>query len=240
MKEIEVEMQRTQKNKATSYHLGRLKAQLAKLRTELLAPAAGAATGAKAGDGFEVSKYGHARVGARSQRPAQLPSPHAEARRVVPAAPALIGFPSVGKSTMLSQLTGTHSEQARVHAALCAQRAARKRFARARACARSTQALHTLTLAQAAYEFTTLTCIPGVIHYRDAKIQVCAALCACALMLCHPSDARFFSRSCWICLVSSRARPRARAAAARSLPSPKAPTSFSWRAAPTLLVDGAP
>ncbi len=78
-----MEMQRTQKNKATSYHLGRLKAQLAKLRTELLAPAAGAATGAKAGDGFEVSKYGHARVGARSQRPAQLPSPlpHAEAHR---------------------------------------------------------------------------------------------------------------------------------------------------------------
>ena len=26
--------------------------------------------------------------------------------------------------------------------------------------------------AQAAYEFTTLTCIPGVIHYRDAKIQL--------------------------------------------------------------------
>ena len=24
----------------------------------------------------------------------------------------------------------------------------------------------------AAYEFTTLTCIPGVIHYNDAKIQL--------------------------------------------------------------------
>lgn len=48
---------------------------------------------------------------------------------------ALIGFPSVGKSTLLTQLTGTSSEAA-------------------------------------AYEFTTLTCIPGVIHYNDAKIQL--------------------------------------------------------------------
>ena len=47
----------------------------------------------------------------------------------------LAGFPSVGKSTILTQLTGTTSEVA-------------------------------------AYEFTTLTCIPGVIHYNDAKIQL--------------------------------------------------------------------
>lgn len=33
--EIELEMSRTQKNKATEYHLGQLKARLAKLRTEL-------------------------------------------------------------------------------------------------------------------------------------------------------------------------------------------------------------
>ena len=48
---------------------------------------------------------------------------------------ALTGFPSVGKSTLLTALTGTKSEAA-------------------------------------AYEFTTLTCIPGVIHYNDAKIQL--------------------------------------------------------------------
>ena len=48
---------------------------------------------------------------------------------------ALIGFPSVGKSTLLTELTGTKSEAA-------------------------------------SYEFTTLTCIPGVIHYNDAKIQL--------------------------------------------------------------------
>ena len=41
----------------------------------------------------------------------------------------------MGKSTLLTLLTGTSSEAA-------------------------------------AYEFTTLTCIPGVIHYNDAKIQL--------------------------------------------------------------------
>lgn len=38
IKEIEREMERTQKNKATEYHLGQLKAKLAKLRTQLLEP----------------------------------------------------------------------------------------------------------------------------------------------------------------------------------------------------------
>ena len=39
IKDIELEMSRTQKNKATEYHLGQLKAKLAKLRTELQEPA---------------------------------------------------------------------------------------------------------------------------------------------------------------------------------------------------------
>ena len=59
IKDIELEMSRTQKNKATEGHLGILKSKLAKLRTELLAPSK---SGGGEGDGFEVSKYGHGRV----------------------------------------------------------------------------------------------------------------------------------------------------------------------------------
>ncbi|CAG8482006.1 17973_t:CDS:2 [Cetraspora pellucida] len=89
---VEAEMARTQKNKATSYHLGTLKAKLAKLL------------------GFDVAKTGVARIG-------------------------FVGFPSVGKSTLMSKLTGTFS-------------------------------------AVAAYEFTTLTTVPGVLQYKGAKIQI--------------------------------------------------------------------
>jgi len=38
IKEIEFEISRTQKNKATEYHLGQLKAKLAKYRSELFEP----------------------------------------------------------------------------------------------------------------------------------------------------------------------------------------------------------
>jgi len=107
IKEIEDEIARTQKNKATMFHLGQLKARLAKLRTQLLEPTGGTGSG---GEGFEVKKFGDARV-------------------------ALIGYPSVGKSTLLTELTETDS-------------------------------------LIAAYEFTTLTCIPGVIYYKEAKIQL--------------------------------------------------------------------
>ena len=53
IQEIEREISRTQKNKATEYHLGTLKAKLAKYRNELLEP-----TGKKGekGEGFEVLK----------------------------------------------------------------------------------------------------------------------------------------------------------------------------------------
>lgn len=84
IKEIEDEMARTQKNKATSYHLGQLKAKLAKLRRELLTPAGGS-SGGGGGIGFDVARTGVASVG-------------------------FVGFPSVGKSTLMSKLTGTHSE----------------------------------------------------------------------------------------------------------------------------------
>jgi len=83
--EIQAEMDRTQKNKATNSHLGSLKAKIAKLKREVMEPK-GSGGGGK-GEGFDVTKSGDARVG-------------------------LIGFPSVGKSTLLSKLTGTHSEAA--------------------------------------------------------------------------------------------------------------------------------
>uniref|UniRef100_A0A7S2QTH0 OBG-type G domain-containing protein n=1 Tax=Chlamydomonas chlamydogama TaxID=225041 RepID=A0A7S2QTH0_9CHLO len=109
IKDIEDEMARTQKNKATAAHLGMLKAKLAKLRREILEPSGGGGGGGGRGEGFDVNKVGDARVG-------------------------FVGFPSVGKSTLLTKLTGTYSEAA-------------------------------------SYEFTTLTCIPGIVRYRGAKIQ---------------------------------------------------------------------
>ena len=107
--DIEKEMERTQKNKATEFHLGLLKAKLAKLRSQLVSEAS--KKGGGSGEpSFEVGKVGDARVG-------------------------LIGFPSVGKSTLLTKLTGTYSEAA-------------------------------------GYEFTTLTCVPGLFEYNGSKIQV--------------------------------------------------------------------
>lgn len=54
------QMARTQKNKATSGHLGLLKAKLAKLRRELITPKGGGGGGEQ---GFEVAKTGDARIG---------------------------------------------------------------------------------------------------------------------------------------------------------------------------------
>jgi len=85
IKEIEAEMARTQKNKATNYHLGTLKAKLAKLRNDLLVEQSGGSGGGGGEEGFDVKRLGDARV-------------------------ALIGFPSVGKSTLLGALTATTSE----------------------------------------------------------------------------------------------------------------------------------
>lgn len=59
IKEIEDEMARTQKNKATEHHFGLLKARLAKLRTQMIEGTSG--KGGK-GEGFEVQKSGDARV----------------------------------------------------------------------------------------------------------------------------------------------------------------------------------
>ena len=51
--DIENEMAKTQKNKATSSHLGMLKAKLAKLRRELISPKS---QGGGTGEGFDVAK----------------------------------------------------------------------------------------------------------------------------------------------------------------------------------------
>jgi hypothetical protein len=62
--EIEAEMARTQKNKATNYHLGTLKAKLAKLRSELINGPGGKSSGTKNAErGFDVSKSGDTRIG---------------------------------------------------------------------------------------------------------------------------------------------------------------------------------
>lgn len=53
IKEIEYEYARTQKNKATEYHLGTLKAKLAKLRTMAIEETT-KGQGGPAGEGFEV------------------------------------------------------------------------------------------------------------------------------------------------------------------------------------------
>lgn len=49
IKDIEDELARTQKNKATMHHIGILKAKLAKLRKELIEPPKGAGGGGPGG-----------------------------------------------------------------------------------------------------------------------------------------------------------------------------------------------
>jgi ribosome-interacting GTPase 1 len=61
IKEVEEEIKRTQSNKATGAHLGRLKAKRAKLRSELLEGSKGA-PGGGVSEGFDVKASGDARV----------------------------------------------------------------------------------------------------------------------------------------------------------------------------------
>jgi small GTP-binding protein len=114
--EIEAEMARTQKNKATAHHLGLLKAKLAKLKREIIAPSKGGG-GGKPGEGFDVTKSGDARVGLIG-----FPSVGELARNTASDRPRLArGAADVGprrrrrragKSTLLTKLTGTFSEVA--------------------------------------------------------------------------------------------------------------------------------
>ena len=82
IREMEEELQRTPYNKATSKHIGRLKAKIARMKDEAVARAMRSAGG---GEGYSVKKSGDATV-------------------------VLVGFPSTGKSTLLNKLTGTKSE----------------------------------------------------------------------------------------------------------------------------------
>jgi len=107
--DIEKEVARTQVNKATNYHLGLLRGKLAQLRTAVIEGEA-KANQKTAGEGFDVSMHGTARV-------------------------AMIGFPSVGKSSFLNLVTEQES-------------------------------------VAAAYEFTTLTCIPGKLWIHGAEVQL--------------------------------------------------------------------
>jgi small GTP-binding protein len=84
IKELEDELQKTPYNKATSKHIGRIRAKIAKLREDAVNRAMKAGGG---GEGYSVKKSGDATV-------------------------VLVGFPSTGKSTLLNKLTGADSEVA--------------------------------------------------------------------------------------------------------------------------------
>ncbi len=81
--EIEDEIRRTPHNKATEGHIGKLRAKIAALKIEKEKRGKGGGGGL----GYAVRKSGNATV-------------------------ALVGYPSVGKSTLLTKLTGAESEAA--------------------------------------------------------------------------------------------------------------------------------
>ena len=80
IKAIEEEISKTKYNKATEGHIGRLKSKVARLRDEVQKRA----SSKSGGEGFSVKKSGDASV-------------------------VLVGFPSVGKSTLLNSMTGAES-----------------------------------------------------------------------------------------------------------------------------------
>lgn len=81
IKQLEDELRKTQYNKATEHHFGVVKARIAKLKEKIEKRQ----SSKKGGEGFAVKKSGDATV-------------------------VLLGFPSVGKSTLLNALTNAQSK----------------------------------------------------------------------------------------------------------------------------------
>ncbi|MCK5300069.1 MAG: GTP-binding protein [Candidatus Aenigmarchaeota archaeon] len=104
---LKEELAKTPSNKATQGHLGLLKAKIANIEDTITQKKKG--TGSSWG-GYSVKKSGDGTV-------------------------VLVGYPSVGKSTLLNYLTNAESEVA-------------------------------------AYDFTTLDVIPGMLAHRDVNLQI--------------------------------------------------------------------
>ncbi len=84
IRELEEELRTTKYNKATQHHIGLVKAKLARLREK----EASRGKGSKKGEGYSVRKSGDSTV-------------------------ILVGYPSVGKSTLLNSLTNAKSKVGR-------------------------------------------------------------------------------------------------------------------------------
>lgn len=83
IKELQEELRKTPYNKATQHHIGLVKAQIARLRQRIEKKAAGKG----ASKGYSIKKTGDATV-------------------------VMVGYPSVGKSTLLNNLTNAESKVA--------------------------------------------------------------------------------------------------------------------------------
>jgi len=108
IKELEADIAKTKYNKKTQHAIGLMKAKLAMLKERAIARSS--AGKARGDDRYAVRKTGDGTV-------------------------VLLGFPSVGKSTLLNKITNAKSDIA-------------------------------------AYAFTTLRAVPGLLNYKHAKIQI--------------------------------------------------------------------